>query len=129
MIFTRDADTRRIAVRILRAQLIVMTALAVICYALFGRQQGLSALAGGAIALIANATMTATALRTPQSPGGALGRLLFGQMMKVALTVALFVVAARSGKAHWPALLFTYVATLAVFWFVPLRAARVRSQG
>lgn len=128
MIFTRDADTRRLAIGIVRAQAVVMTVIAVICYALFGRQQGLSALAGGAIGVIANATMTMTALRAPRSPGGALGRLLIGQMMKVALTVALFVIAARSGKAHWPSLLGAYVATLAMFWFVPLRAARAQKQ-
>lgn len=98
-----------------------MTAIAVICYALFGGRQGLSALTGGAIAVIANATMTATALRTPRSPGGALGRLLFGQVMKWALTAAGFVIAARSGWAHWPSLLGAYVATLAVFWWVPLK--------
>ena len=40
--------------------------------------------------------MTMTALRAPRSPGGALGRLLIGQMMKVALTVALFVIVARA---------------------------------
>src|SRR5688572_22086359 len=97
-----------------------MTAIAVICYASLGERQGLSALAGGAIAVIANAYMTVTALRTPRSPGGALGRLLFGQMVKWALTVALFIIAARTGKAHWPSLLGAYVATLAVFWLVPL---------
>lgn len=118
---TRDAESRRIAARILLAQLGVMTAIAVICYALFGDRHGLSALAGGAIAVVANATMTATALRTPRSPGGALGRLLFGQMMKWALTAAGFVIAARSGWAHWPSLLCAYVAVLAVFWWVPLK--------
>ena len=102
-------------------QLGVMTAIAVIGYALFGGRQGMSALAGGAIAVIANATMTVTALRTPRSPGGALGRLLFGQVMKWALTAAGFVIAARSGWAHWPSLLCAYVATLAVFWWVPLK--------
>jgi ATP synthase protein I len=125
VILTRDPDIRRTAARILFAQVAVMTAIAVICYALFGGRQGLSALAGGAIGVIANATMTATALRTPRSPGGVLGRLLLGQMMKVALTVALFVIAARSGRAHWPSLLGTYVATLAVFWLVPMMSSKL----
>lgn len=70
--------------------------------------------------MIANAYMTVTALRGARSPGGALGRLLFGQLVKVALTVALFIIAARNGRTHWPSLLCAYVATLAVFWLVPM---------
>ena len=69
--------------------------------------------------MIANAFMTVTALRSTRSPGGALGRLLFGQLLKVALTVALFVIVARDGRAHWPSLLVAYVATMMVFWVVP----------
>ena len=119
MILTSDPDIRRTARRILLVQTGAVTALAVICYALFGRQSGLSALTGGAIGVIANAYMTVTALRPTRSPGGALGRLLFGQLLKVALTVACFVIVARDGRAHWPSLLVAYVATMAVFWFVP----------
>jgi F0F1-type ATP synthase assembly protein I len=69
--------------------------------------------------VIANAFMTVTALRATRSPGGALGRLLFGQLLKVALTVAFFVIVARDGRAHWPSLLVAYVATMVVFWVVP----------
>jgi ATP synthase protein I len=123
VILTRDPDIRRIAGRILLAQASVMTAIAVICYALLGGRSGLSALAGGAIGLVANVYMTVTALRPSRNAGGALGRLLFGQVVKVGLTVALFVIVARSGKAHWPSLLIAYIATLAVFWAVPMMAA------
>jgi F0F1-type ATP synthase assembly protein I len=119
VILTSDPDSRRTASRILYWQTGAVTALAVVCYALFGRQSGLSALTGGAIGVVANAYMTVTALRPARSPGGALGRLLFGQLIKIALTVALFVIVARSGRAHWPSLLVGYLATLVVFWVVP----------
>ena len=116
---TSDLDTRRTAGRILLWQTGAVTAIAVICYALFGARSGASALIGGAIGVIANAFMTVTALRSMRSPGGALGRLLFGQFLKVALTVASFVIVARDGRAYWPALLVAYVATMVVFWIVP----------
>lgn len=116
---TSDPDTRRTAGRILLWQTGAVTAIAVICYALFGLGSGASALIGGAIGVIANAFMTVTALRSTRSPGGALGRLLFGQLLKVALTVAFFVIVARDGRAHWPSLLVAYLATMVVFWMVP----------
>jgi F0F1-type ATP synthase assembly protein I len=119
VILTSDPDIRRTAGRILLWQAMAVTALAVICYALFSRQSGLSALTGGAIGVVANAYMTVTALRPTRSPGGALGRLLFGQLLKVAFTVAGFVIVAKTGRAHWPSLLVAYVATLVVFWIVP----------
>lgn len=116
---TSDPATRRTAGRILLWQTGAVTVIAVICYALFGSRPGVSALVGGAIGVIANAFMTVTALRATRSPGGALGRLLFGQLLKVALTVAFFVIVARDGRAHWPSLLVAYVATMVVFWVVP----------
>ena len=130
MILTSDPDIRRTAGRILRWQTGAVTAFAVICYALFGERSGYSALAGGAIGVIANAYMTMTALRSARSPGGALGRLMFGQLLKVAFTVAGFVIVAKTGRAHWPPLLVTYFATLVVFWVVPAmgsaRTPRIR---
>jgi F0F1-type ATP synthase assembly protein I len=118
-VFASDPETRRTASRILLWQIGAVTAIAVICYALFGERSGGSALVGGAIGVVANAFMTVTALRPTRSPGGALGRLLFGQLLKVALTVACFVIVARDGRAHWPSLLVAYVATMVVFWIVP----------
>ena len=127
---TSDPAIRRTAGRILLWQTGAVTAIAVVCYALFGGRSGVSALIGGAIGVIANAFMTVTALRSTRSPGGALGRLLFGQFLKVALTVAFFVIVARDGRAHWPSLLVAYVATMVVFWIVPAmglgRTSKVR---
>lgn len=122
MILTRDPDIRRLAARILLAQATATIALAAVCYGVWGSQHGLSALAGGTIGLVANLYMSLTALRPVRSAGGALGRLFFGQLVKIGLTVALFVIAARSGKVAWPPFLVAYVATLVVFWAVPTLA-------
>ena len=70
MVQTREPDIRRLAARILLAQVAVTIALAVLCYGLWGARHGASALAGGAIGFIANLYMTLTALR----PGGGAGR-------------------------------------------------------
>jgi F0F1-type ATP synthase assembly protein I len=126
LILTRDPDTRRIAARILLAQVAATIVLAALCGVVWGTRHGASALAGGAIGLAANLFMTLMALRPVRSPGGALGRLLLGQFAKVGLTVALFVIVARTGKAAWPPLLVAYGATLMAFALVPLVSGQGR---
>lgn len=124
-----DAETRRIAVRILIAQAATTVGIAALFLAFAGKIQALSALAGGAIGLIANAWMTLTALPSSSSPAGALGRLMIGQMVKIGVTVVLLFVVARGHWAHWPALILAYVATLVVFWVVPALHLRARRPG
>lgn len=109
--------------RILASQAATTLVLAVACYAAWGPLAGKSALAGGAIGTIANLYMTLAALRPAAGAAGALGRLYFGQLIKVGLTVASFVIVARSGAVSWPALLVAYIATLMVFWIVPAWSA------
>jgi len=122
VIQSRDG-VRRLAARILVAQLAVTVAAGALCYGVWGVRQGVSALAGGSIGVIANLYMTLAALRQGSGASVVLGRLLVGQFVKVALTVAMFVTVARTGKAAWPPLIATYVATLVVFWAVPALAA------
>lgn len=132
MIPTRDPEMRRLAARILFAQVATTLVLAALCWVLWGARHGESALTGGAIGVVANLFMTVTALRPSGSAGAALGRMLFGQFLKVAVTVALVVIVARTGRVAWPAFIATYVATLVVFWLVPaLSAPRLppRSRG
>jgi F0F1-type ATP synthase assembly protein I len=121
-----SADTviRPLAARILRVQFAVALGAGLIGWLGYGRDAGLSALGGGLIGVIANLYMTFNALRPSTTATGALGRLLFGQLVKVGLTVAMFVAAARMPGLIWPALLVSYLATLVVFWWVPLRAGR-----
>ena len=126
MILTRDPDSRRLAARILLAQATAAIVLATLCGAAWGTRHGASALAGGAIGLVANLSMTLMALRPVRSAGGALGRVLVGWTAKVGLTVALFVIAARTGKVAWPPLLVAYGATLMAFALVPLVSGQGR---
>jgi ATP synthase protein I len=129
MIIARDGGIRRIAARILVAQAAVTILIAAVCALLWGRTHAMSALAGGLIGLIANVFMTLSALRPTASAAGALGRLMFGQLVKVAVTIGALAIVARGGWANWPALLGGYAATLAMFWFVPawdLRRRRPR---
>ncbi|MGD9598766.1 MAG: ATP synthase subunit I [Steroidobacteraceae bacterium] len=122
MIQTRASDVGRLAARILIAQVAITVILAALCYGVWGVRHGESALAGGSIGFIANLFMTLTALRPGGGAGLVLGRVLLGQFVKVALTVAMFVALARTGKAVWPPVIATYVATLVVFWVVPVLA-------
>ena len=114
-------DIGRLALRILQWQAGVALAAAAVAALGWGRRAGLSALAGGAIGLIANLYMTLRSLRAAKSAGDALGRVLMGQMVKVAITVGLFVAAARFPGLVWPAMLIGYIATLIAFWWVPFR--------
>ena len=124
MILTRDPEIRRIAARILLAQAAATVAIAAVSFGVWGAAHALSALAGGGIGLLANLYMTLTVLRPAGSAGSVVGRLFVGQFVKVVLTVALFVIAARTAGTVWPPLLVTYVATLVAFWAVPMRASR-----
>lgn len=126
MMIARDAEIRRIAARILVAQAASTIVIAAVCFAFWGKLHGVSALVGGLIGLTANAWMTLMTLRAVPSATGALGRLMFGQVVKVMLTVGLLLVVARGGWANWPALLIAYAATLVVFWFVPVLSTRAR---
>jgi len=114
-------DIDPLAARILRWQGGAVAVVTVVAGLGWGWQTGLSALAGGAIGWIANLYMTLKALRPAESPVGALGRLYMGQLVKIAITVGLFMAAARVPGLSWPALLIGYLATLVVFWWVPFR--------
>src|SRR5690606_947753 len=119
-LIARDASTRRIAARILLTQAGTTIAIAATCLLAWCRIAALSALAGGATGLLANAIMTLLVLSAAANAAGALGRLVMGQMVKVMITVGVLLVVARGGWANWPALLAAYAATLFVYWFVPV---------
>ncbi len=126
MMVARDAGMRRVAARILLAQAATTIVISVLCALLWGRIEALSALAGGAIGLIANAIMSLIVLGARPGATGALGRLMLGQMAKLMVTVGLLAIVARGGWASWPALLVAFAATLFVYWFVPVLMHRPR---
>lgn len=113
-------STRRLAGRILVWQLVVTLGLAALVAAVVDGASGRSTLAGGLIGLIANLFMTLAALRPTHNAGLALGRLMVGQVVKVLLTVAMFVALGQRKDVVWPAVIVGYIATLVVFWLVPV---------
>ena len=118
-----DSDIRPLAFRILLVQTGAAATVALVCLMVWGRYACLSALAGAGTGIVANMYMTFKALQPARTPRRALGQLYLGQLVKVGLTVALFMLAARMPQVSWPALLIAYLATLVVFWWVPFTAA------
>ena len=123
MIVSSDPQTRSLAVRILLWQAAVTTALGALVALWVGSRTGVSVVTGGLIGLIANLYMTLAVLRPARSAGFAFGRLLAGQFVKVLLTVGMFLAVAQRKDVVWPAVFAGYVATLMVFWVVPVLAA------
>jgi F0F1-type ATP synthase assembly protein I len=123
MTVSSDPQMRRLAARILLWQALVTVAFAALAAAIASKASGVSALTGGLIGLIANLYMTLAALRPARTAGFALGRLLAGQFVKVLLTVGMFLAVAQRKDVVWPAVFVGYVATLVVFWVVPVLAA------
>ena len=124
-----DSDIRPLASRILLVQTGAGAAVALVCLLVWGRYACRSALAGALTGVVANMYMTFKALQPARTPRRALGQLYLGQLVKVALTVALFVLAARMPHVSWPALLIGYLATLVVFWWVPFASAPCTRRG
>ena len=95
----------------------------------------ISVLAGALIGVIANLYMTLRGLRPANTARSALGRLYFGQMVKMVVSVVLLYVAATElplvvrepRQVVVPPLLIGFIATLAVVWLMPFAsAARLR---
>jgi ATP synthase protein I len=124
-----DSDIRPLASRILLVQTGAGAAVALLCLLVWGRYACVSALVGAGTGVAANMYMTFKALQPARTRRRALGQLYLGQLVKVAMTVALFMLAARLPHLSWPALLIAYAATLVVFWWVPFAAAsRMRAE-
>jgi ATP synthase protein I len=84
----------------------------------WGRVTGLSALAGGGISAAASAVLAFFAFG---SPAGADAERVargfyIGEGLKLAVTVALFVVVMVTMRVSFAALFGTYIATLFVYW-------------
>lgn len=123
MTVASDPQVRKLAVRILLWQAVVTVLLGAVIATMAGRASGVSAVTGGLIGLIANLYMTLAALRPTRNAGHAFGRLMVGQVVKVALTVGMFLAVAQRADVVWPVVFAGYVAMLMVFWAVPALAA------
>jgi ATP synthase protein I len=91
--------------------------------ALAGRMAALSALYGGLVVMIP-AALFAGGMRAwlvKLQPAFALFGFAFGELLKIALTVILFLLAPRLLRTpSWPALLVGMVVTLQVYWIALL---------
>jgi ATP synthase protein I len=111
-------QARRLAMSVVLGQVAVTVVAALICFAVWGRVPGLSALVGGGISA---ASSLALALIAFGSPTGAAAQRVarafyVGEAVKMAVTVTLFVVAFLTMKLSFPALFGAYIATLFVYW-------------
>ena len=122
-----ESDARRLAYRVLLLQGVVGLVVALVCLA-WGQRGFTSALAGAVTGVIANLYMTFRALTPARTPQAALGRLYFGQFIKVVVTlVGLFGSAWMLSRQHslmLGGLLAGYVGVLVVSWTVPFLSLR-----
>jgi F0F1-type ATP synthase assembly protein I len=99
-------------------QVVVTAVAAILCFAVWGRTPGLSALAGGGISVAASAVLAFFGFSAPAgaAPEKIARKFYMGEGMKLAVTVALFVAVFVSMKVSFVAMFGTYIATLFVYW-------------
>jgi ATP synthase protein I len=99
-------------------QVVITVVAAAICFAVWGRSTGLSALVGGGISAISSAALALIGFAAPA--GAAAERVArafyVGEAVKLAVTVVLFVVVFVTMRVSFAALFSTYIATLFVYW-------------
>ena len=111
-------QARRLAGSVVLGQVVVTLVAAAICFAVWGRVAGLSALAGGGISAIASAVLAFFAFRSPAgaAPERVARAFYVGEALKLAVTVALFAVVFVTFEVSFAALFGAYIATLFVYW-------------
>jgi ATP synthase protein I len=116
---TRVQAERKVAYRVVLAQVVITLAVAAVAAAGFGAAAGRSALWGGGIGIAASAFMVLAVFRYPE--GASAARIAWGfylgQFLKVALSIALLVVAFGTQGLVPLAVLVAYAATFAGYWF------------
>jgi ATP synthase protein I len=100
-------------------QVVITVVAAAICFAVWGRSSGLSALVGGGISCAASAVLAFIGFAAPA--GAAAERVArafyIGEAAKLAVTVVLFILVFVTMKVSFAALFGAYIATLFVYWF------------
>ena len=111
-------QARRLAASVVLGQIVITVVAAAICFAVWGRIAGLSALVGGGISAIASAALAliAFAASAGASPERIARAFYVGEGTKLAVTVVLFVVVFLTMKVSFAALFGAYIATLFVYW-------------
>ena len=111
-------QARRLAGSVVLGQVVITVLAAILCFAVWGRNAGLSALVGGGISAIASAVLAYFAFRSPAdaAPETIARAFYVGEGLKLAVTVVLFVVVMLTMKVALAALFGTYIATLFMYW-------------
>ena len=111
-------QARRLAMSVVLGQVVVTVVAAAICFAVWGRVAGFSALAGGGISVLASAALAVIGFSSPAgaSPERIARSFYVGEGVKLAVTVTLFVVVFLTMKVSFAALFGAYIATLFVYW-------------
>jgi ATP synthase protein I len=111
-------QARRLAGSVVLGQVVVTAGAAIICFAVWGRTPGLSALLGGGISVAASAALATIGFSAPAgaAPETIARKFYIGEATKLAVTVALFVAVFVTMQVSSAALFGTYIATLFVYW-------------
>jgi ATP synthase protein I len=111
-------QARRLAGSVVLGQVVVTVVAAIICFAVWGRTPGLSALAGGGISVLASAALAFIGFSAPAgaAPEKIARKFYVGEATKLAVTVVCFAAVFVTMKVSYAALLGTYIATLFVYW-------------
>lgn len=120
-------DLRRVAYRLVLAQLILTVAVALVSLALWSRNAALSAAIGGGIGVAANLVLALVAFRkSGRTLAEMVSAFYVGEAAKFGVTIVLFVVVLATLKRTLvPGALFgAFVGTFLVHWLVLPRAMR-----
>jgi ATP synthase protein I len=111
-------QARRLAGSVVLGQVVITAVAAAICFAIWGRTAGLSALLGGGISVAASAALAIIGFSSPAGASAErIARSFYvGEATKLAVTVALFVTVFMTLKVMFAALFGAYIATLFVYW-------------
>ncbi|WP_220768887.1 MULTISPECIES: ATP synthase subunit I [unclassified Shewanella] len=113
---------RRSAYRLVLLQAAVAGCVSLFFFAMWGVQHGISALAGGAIAVFPNFVFATLAFSHSgaQASGKVVRSFFLGEAVKLLLTIVLFSLAFGLMKASFMPLFICYLLVLVVPWTVPL---------
>ena len=110
---------RRLALSVVLGQAAVTIVCALVSWLIAGPFAALSAAMGGGISTAASLVMALLGLSGKSAADGqrAMRAFLIGEAAKIAVVIVLFVIVLKTMKVVPLAMLGTYVATFAVFWF------------
>lgn len=111
-------QARRLAGSVVLGQVVITVLAAILCFAVWGRNAGVSALAGGGISAIASLVLVVIGFGSPagSAPEKVARAFYVGEATKLGVTVLLFIAVFLTLKVVVAALFGTYIATLFVYW-------------